>query len=255
MRHLQMGVKLQRFCKQFGFYMISDFKDGLGTMLELHEITYGSVFLRLLLAVIIGGILGWERGRKNRPAGLRTYMLVCLGAAVVMMTNQYVTQCLGTGDPVRMGAQVISGIGFLGAGSIVVTQRNQIRGITTAAGLWAAACVGLAIGIGFYEIALLGGLVIFFVLTFVHRIDDLSRKMSNVLDVYIELRGKETMTKFIKDLRDAGLTLSNLQLENDSTGSENFAFIGTVKSLEQRPRDSIICFLRHVQDVEFVEEL
>ncbi|WP_278658140.1 MgtC/SapB family protein [Ruthenibacterium lactatiformans] len=224
-------------------------------MLELHEITYGSVLLRLLLATIIGGILGWERGRKNRPAGLRTYMLVCLGAAIVMMTNQYVTQCLGTGDPVRMGAQVISGIGFLGAGSIMVTQRNQIRGITTAAGLWASACVGLAIGIGFYEIALLGGLVIFFVLTFVHRIDELSRKMSNVLDIYVELSGKETMTKFIRNLRDAGLVLSNLQLESDSTSGESFAFIATVKSLEQRPRDSIIDFLRHVQNVEFVEEL
>ncbi|RGD17702.1 MgtC/SapB family protein [Subdoligranulum sp. AM23-21AC] len=224
-------------------------------MLELHEITYSSVLLRLLLATIIGGILGWERGRKNRPAGLRTYMLVCLGAAIVMMTNQYVTQCLGTGDPVRMGAQVISGIGFLGAGSIMVTQRNQIRGITTAAGLWASACVGLAIGIGFYEIALLGGLVIFFVLTFVHRIDELSRKMSNVLDIYVELSGKETMTKFIRNLRDAGLVLSNLQLESDSTSGESFAFIATVKSLEQRPRDSIIDFLRHVQNVEFVEEL
>lgn len=224
-------------------------------MLELHEITYSSVLLRLLLATIIGGILGWERGRKNRPAGLRTYMLVCLGAAIVMMTNQYVTQCLSTGDPVRMGAQVISGIGFLGAGSIMVTQRNQIRGITTAAGLWASACVGLAIGIGFYEIALLGGLVIFFVLTFVHRIDELSRKMSNVLDIYVELSGKETMTKFIRNLRDAGLVLSNLQLESDSTSGESFAFIATVKSLEQRPRDSIIDFLRHVQNVEFVEEL
>ena len=224
-------------------------------MLELHEITYSSVLLRLLLATIIGGILGWERGRKNRPAGLRTYMLVCLGAAIVMMTNQYVTQGLGTGDPVRMGAQVISGIGFLGAGSIMVTQRNQIRGITTAAGLWASACVGLAIGIGFYEIALLGGLVIFFVLTFVHRIDELSRKMSNVLDIYVELSGKETMTKFIRNLRDAGLVLSNLQLESDSTSGESFAFIATVKSLEQRPRDSIIDFLRHVQNVEFVEEL
>ena len=224
-------------------------------MLELHEITYSSVLLRLLLATIIGGILGWERGRKNRPAGLRTYMLVCLGAVVVMVTTQYVAQCLGTGDPVRMGAQVISGIGFLGAGSIMVTQRNQIRGITTAAGLWASACVGLAIGIGFYEIALLGGLVIFFVLTFVHRIDELSRKMSNVLDIYVELNGKETITKFIRNLRDAGLVLSNLQLESDSTSGESFAFIATVKSLEQRPRDSIIDFLRHVQNVEFVEEL
>ena len=138
-------------------------------MLQLRELTYSSMLIRLLMAVVIGGILGLERGRKNRPAGLRTYMLVCLASAIVMMTNQYVTQCMGTGDPVRMGAQVISGIGFLGAGSIVVTQRNQIRGITTAAGLWASAAVGLAVGIGFYEVAIAGGLAVFSALTVVEK--------------------------------------------------------------------------------------
>ena len=143
-------------------------------MLELRDLTYASAALRLLLAVLVGGILGIERGRKNRPAGLRTYMLVCLGATTVMMTNQYVTQCMGTGDPVRMGAQVISGIGFLGAGSIMVTGRNQIRGITTAAGLWAAACIGLAIGIGFYEIGIASGILVFIVLTALHGLDTVS---------------------------------------------------------------------------------
>ncbi len=225
-------------------------------MIQFHEITYISVLLRLLLATIIGGILGWERGRKNRPAGLRTYILVCLGSCIVMMTNQYVTQCLGSGDPVRMGSQVISGIGFLGAGSIMVTQRNQIRGITTAAGLWAAACIGLAVGIGFYELAFLGGMVIFFVLTFVHRIDEFSRKTSSVLDVYIELTCKEAMPQFIKSLRDSGLLLSNLQLENDTLGTNDvFVFIATIKSLEQRPRESVVDFLRHMKYVEFIEEL
>lgn len=139
----------------------------------IREITYGTIFFRLFLSIVIGGVLGLERGRKSRPAGLRTYILVCLGSTVVMMTNQYVSQCMNTGDPVRMGAQVLSGIGFIGAGSIMKTGRNQVRGITTAAGLWAAACIGLAIGIGFYEVAIAGGILIFIVLSLMQNIRDL----------------------------------------------------------------------------------
>ena len=118
--------------------------------MELREVTYFAVALRIFAAVIIGGILGLERGMKNRPAGMRTYMLVCVGSCVIMLTNQYIYQVCGTGDPVRMGAQVVSGIGFLGAGTIIVTRRNQIKGLTTAAGLWSAAGVGLALGVGFF---------------------------------------------------------------------------------------------------------
>ena len=107
--------------------------------MQLREVTLLAVVLRIFLSVLIGGLIGLERGLKNRPAGLRTYMVVCLGACLVMLTNQYVCQVFGTGDPVRMGAQVVSGIGFLGAGTIIVTKRNQIKGLTTAAGLWASA--------------------------------------------------------------------------------------------------------------------
>ena len=115
--------------------------------MEFRELTYLAVGLRVLAAVIIGGLIGIERGMKNRPAGMRTYMTVCLGSCLVMMTNQYIYQMYSIGDPVRMAAQVVSGIGFLGAGTIVVTRRSQIKGLTTAAGLWASAAVGLAVGI------------------------------------------------------------------------------------------------------------
>lgn len=127
----------------------------------LQGINLVSVPVRIALSLLVGGLLGIERGRKNRPAGFRTYMLVCLGSTLVMMTNQYVYQTFSTSDPVRLGAQVISGIGFLGAGTIIVTGRNQIKGITTAAGMWTAAACGLAIGIGFYYGAILGGATIF----------------------------------------------------------------------------------------------
>ena len=129
-----------------------------------HEVTYLSVAVRIVCAVVIGGIIGMERSIKNRPAGLRTYMLVCVGACLIMLTNQYIYQMTGTGDPMRLGAQVVSGIGFLGAGTIVVTKHNQIKGLTTAAGLWAAAGVGLALGIGFYEAAVVAAITIYAVL-------------------------------------------------------------------------------------------
>lgn len=225
-------------------------------MLTLRTLTYGAITMRILLAIVIGGILGLERGRKNRPAGLRTYMLVCLGSAIVMMTNQYVYQVFGTSDPVRLGAQVISGIGFLGAGSIIVTQRNQIRGITTAAGLWAAACLGLAIGIGFYEVALLGGFMILITLSVMQKFNAFTKKNSNVIDIYVELKSHESITKFVQYIRDCGLTMSNLQLENDSlSASEGIAFIVTIKSKAKKLGINMRETLRKIPDLKFIEEL
>ena len=139
--------------------------------LELREVTYLAIAIRILAAVICGGLIGLERGMKNRPAGMRTYMLVCVGSCIVMLTNQYVVQFLG-GEPTRLAAQVVSGIGFLGAGTIIVTRRNQIKGLTTAAGLWSAAGIGIALGIGFYEVALIGSFAIFAVMTLLQKMDN-----------------------------------------------------------------------------------
>lgn len=226
---------------------------------ELRQITYLSLLLRVLTAIVVGGVLGLERGRKNRPAGLRTYMLVCLGSAVVMMTNQYISQCTGTGDPVRMGAQVISGIGFLGAGSIMVTRRNQIRGLTTAAGLWSAACVGLAIGVGFYELALLGGITIFVVLTVIHRVDSYSRRRSRVFDVFVELSGRDKVPQFIRYLRKRELTMSNLQMESEPYGAgwdDSVAFVATLRiNSGGASREKILEDLRRLPELLYIEEL
>lgn len=105
------------------------------------------VLARVLLAMLLGGALGLERERKHRPAGLRTYMIVCMSSALVMLTGEYVFRLYGSGDPTRLAAQVISGIGFLGAGTIITTSRHVV-GLTTAAALWASACIGLACGRG-----------------------------------------------------------------------------------------------------------
>ena len=120
--------------------------------LRTGEIGWLTVAVRLVLAVFCGGFIGLERERKRRPAGFRTHILICLGAAMTTLTSQFLALNLGANtDTARLGAQVIAGVGFIGAGTIIVTKRRQVKGLTTAAGLWTAAIVGLCCGAGFFE--------------------------------------------------------------------------------------------------------
>jgi len=119
---------------------------------SLRDISLVSTVLRLLLAFVCGGLIGLEREFKRRAAGFRTHILICLGAAVASLTSQFLFLELHYAtDVARLGAQVVAGIGFIGAGAILVTRRQRVKGLTTAAGLWAAAIAGLCLGAGFYE--------------------------------------------------------------------------------------------------------
>ncbi len=224
--------------------------------MELREVTYLAVGVRIAAAVLIGGFLGLERGMKNRPAGLRTYMLVCVGACLIMLTNQYIFQVFGTGDPVRMGAQVVSGIGFLGAGTIVVTRRNQIKGLTTAAGLWTAAGVGLALGIGFYEAAVCGGIAVFVIITLLQRMDNNMHRRSKQVEAYIELSREISLGDFLRVVRDNGLEISNVQREQGADGdTKNRAYIGTIKAQKRGNHEEILEIVQEIPGVAYLEEL
>lgn len=223
--------------------------------MELREVTYLAVVLRVLTSILIGGVIGLERGMKNRPAGMRTYMVVCLGACLVMLTNQYIFQVAGTGDPVRMGAQVVSGIGFLGAGTIVVTRRSQIKGLTTAAGLWAAAGVGLALGIGFYEAALTAAFGVFSVMTLLQRLDSRLHRKTRTVEAYVELEKDVPLGDFLRKLRDLGLDVRDVQRESGATESGNRAYIATLKSLRRRNHVEIADEVRALPGVAYLEEL
>ena len=224
--------------------------------MEVREITYLAVAVRILAAVIIGGFLGLERGMKNRPAGLRTYMLVCVGACLIMLTNQYIFQVYSTGDPVRMGAQVVSGIGFLGAGTIVVTRRNQIKGLTTAAGLWTAAGVGLALGIGFYEAALVGGFAVFAVITLLQRMDNNMHRKSKQVEAYIELSQETSLGDFLRAVHENELEISNVQKEQGAdTDTGNRAYIATLKAKKRSNHQVILDIVQTIPGVVYMEEL
>jgi putative Mg2+ transporter-C (MgtC) family protein len=215
-----------------------------------------SIILRIVVAIVFGGVIGFERGIKNRPAGMRTYMLVALGSAIVMMTNQYANQAYGAGDIVRMGAQVVSGIGFLGAGTIIVTHRNQIKGLTTAAGLWSAACMGLAVGLGLYELALVGGFMIFVVLTLLHNLDNRMRRRTRMVEIYVELCPEYSIGDFISYAHEKGIATSALQIEHDNVISgKGRAFVITLKSKSRMNHTQIIDTMKELEAISYIEEL
>ena len=224
--------------------------------MELRELTYLSIALRIAAAFVMGGALGWERERRSRAAGLRTYMLVCVGACIIMLTNQYIYQVFHTGDPVRMGAQVVSGIGFLGAGTIVVTKQNQIKGLTTAAGLWAAAAVGLALGIGFYEAAFIGGLLIFLILTAMHTLDSHIRKNAQRVAIYAEVDNHINVGQIARAIRALNVEITSIQLDEEHVPSEHIrAFLIVLRKNKKIKREDLFNDIQKIEGVIYIEEL
>lgn len=223
----------------------------------LHEVNTISIIVRLMLATVISGIIGVERGSKRRPAGFRTHMLVGIGSTIVMLTGQYMVQELGlTTDASRLGAQVISGIGFLGAGTIIVIGRNQVKGLTTAAGLWACACMGLTAGIGFYEGAIIGGLFLFFVMMGLHRLDEYVQIHSKVLDIYIEVDDMSTLSRLMEFMKSEGTRISNLEIHRMK--QENYQTVGALMTLtitKQYDHISYILHLHEMNGVRAIEEI
>ena len=188
----------------------------------LREINTASIIIRLTLAVIFSGIIGLERGRKRRPAGLRTHILVCVGSTVVMITSQYMTDILGnTGDIARLGAQVISGIGFLGAGTIIIDGKNKVKGLTTAAGLWACACMGLAIGAGFYSGAIIGCLFIASVTAVLSKLDKRINRNSRNITIYILVNSTKAASKLLKDIQSTNVKISDIEISNNNVSSND----------------------------------
>ena len=149
-----------------------------------------TIIIRLVLAAVFGGIIGIERGRQRRAAGLRTHILVCIGATLAVMVGFFSTLVLGNtqADPMRVSAQVISGIGFLGVGTIIVKGRYQITGLTTAAGLWVTAAIGIALGAGFYEGAIVAFGISILTVVALHKFERRVNKHHSSFGIYVEVR-------------------------------------------------------------------
>ena len=221
----------------------------------LIELSFVTVLLRLLLAVLCGGAVGLERERKGRPAGFRTHILVCVGASLCMMTNQYLLQFIGSTDTARLGAGVLTGISFLGAGTIMVTGQRQVKGLTTAAGLWASAAMGLAIGVGFYEAALLACAVIFIVERALQNVSCQRQRVKH-MELYLELRDTHALGELIATLRSRNLKAEDVDIIKPETAEKPslIAFI-TLRSSEAVSSEDVLTMLRGLDAVLCAEEM
>lgn len=197
----------------------------------LSELTLLSIILRTFLAMMLGGILGYEREKRHRPAGFRTYLVVCLGSTLAMMVGLFISATTQTSDAGRIPAQVISGIGFLGAGTILVTRQNQVRGLTTAAGLWSVACLGLALGAGFYTGAMVSFAAIWISIRLLRIVDrHLHASNSDLVALRVEFSAMSDMSNFIAFAKGRGCIVENLEMSRIRNGDDT-AVISSVITL------------------------
>lgn len=227
---------------------------------EIYELSGLTITFRVVLAIFVGGLIGTERDIKNRAAGIRTHMLVCLGAAVVMMTNQYVVESFPESnlDITRMGAQVVSGIVFLGAGTILVTSHNRIRGLTTAAGLWAAATLGLAIGIGFYEMALIGSFAILFIVIFLRPFKRFVQERTESTHFTLLIYTVDGLDDFLEFTSDEEVKLLNMNIEkehNEKGETTGTIIKATIELAPESNKEDFIKYLKALEGVSHVVEI
>ena len=186
----------------------------------LRDITTVSVLVRLFFAVICGGAIGIEREHKRRTAGFRTHILICLGAAMTTMISQFLLYNMHLYTDIgRLGAQVIAGIGFIGAGTIIVTKRRQVKGLTTAAGLWTCAIIGLAIGAGYFEAALISTIIILLAEIFFSRFEYWVLENAKNINIYVEYTGNENLDSVIRLLKSYRVVIIDLEITKSGVNS------------------------------------
>lgn len=216
-----------------------------------------SIIARLVGAMFVGIIIGLNREMKNRGAGVKTHVLVCVGAALTMMTGEYILHQFPESkvDLTRIGAQVVSGVGFLGVGTIIVTGRNHVRGLTTAAGLWACACAGLAIGIGFFEGTTVALMIIMFTLYILDLLDREVHRKSIYHDYYIEFEDNQSVTDFLAFMRDSKIHFTNFNLSRGANKTDGPVITFTVQLPVGEPSKLFFDKLDSDEKIKFAHKL
>ena len=213
-----------------------------------------TVTVRLALAVICGGFIGIERERKRRPAGFRTHILICLGAAMATLTSQYIALELKMyTDMARLGAQVIAGIGFIGAGTIIVTKRRQVKGLTTAAGLWAAAIVGLCCGAGFIEGALLATVIIMIVELLLVKVEYFVVSTAKTVNLCVEYIDNEKLGNIVDTIKNQNSYINDMEITKTASG--HFSAVFAVKMRRKKAHQVMMTMIAKLDGVVSVEEL
>ena len=214
-----------------------------------------NVLIRIVVSMLLGVFIGIDRGVKRRGGGARTTTTVCLGATLVMLLEQYVQQMFpGTGDMTRMAAQVVSGVGFLGAERMLVSGR-QIKGRTSAAGIWFSACVGLAVGIGFLDGAVI---VTFLLILMLHIIPGIERKVyahSRYMTLHMELEDDMLVTEIFHRLKEDGCVIDTFDTDKPKAKRLPRVIDTVILVPRKKLKDDYLMELREIPGVISVEEM
>lgn len=222
----------------------------------IQEFNAVSIFIRLLLSVVLGGLLGMERSQKHQAAGVRTFSLVCLGSAMIVLTNEFICIKCGGGDTSRMAAQVISGIGFLGAGNIMVTSNHRIKGLTTASCLWISAILGLCIGSGLIIISLFCFLILMGTLHGLTRYNDWISQNSPLLSLYLEVDSKQGIDELRSYAKKNYYVIKSIHRKREEPLMHNDLCVSVEIDLAKNVNhEQILSDLDNISAIHYVEEI
>lgn len=222
---------------------------------DFSEWTIQNLILRVVVSMLLGGVIGLDRGMKHRGAGTKTITVVCLASTLVMLTEQYIQiNFPGLANMNRLAAQVISGVGFIGVGTIIIS-KHRVRGLTTAATLWASACVGLAVGIGFIEGGVLITAVMLLSLHVLPFVERFATRHSRYCNVFLDLERSQDLHTVIQDLKKAGIAIDSMDMsENRGTGEDISVHLVLYvkKAMEQTEIYDILTKSNKVTSVDFL---
>lgn len=225
-------------------------------ILYCEEFSMVSAAIRLVLAALLGAIIGIERGTKRRPAGMRTFSIVCLGSALAMLSNEFMHQMYPDAvDPTRLAAQVISGIGFLGVGTIVVTGKNYVRGLTTAATLWTTATLGIAIGAGFIRVALWAFALIMLIITVLVKFSKVQEEHNRIVNLTLEVEKEQGIHSVMEYIQEKQYFIFSLEKSGKAAVVPKASVITIELDMKKRySHEELIRELSSMEFVYFVEE-
>ena len=218
-----------------------------------------SILLRIFISILFSAIIGWERSTKRHAAGLRTFMLISLASTMAMLLDLFLIAKFSIEFPM-VSAAVVVGIAIISSNSILFSSKNQIKGLTTAAGLWTVGFIGLLIGAGFYTVSILAFVAMMFCLSMFPRMERHFKNRSNHFEVHLELKSKENLQSFVATIRKLGLRIDDIEVNPAyiNSGLSVYSVALTIQSKELKKYKShseIIDALRSIDYIYHIEEM
>lgn len=218
-----------------------------------------SILLRIALTVLFSAIIGWERSTKRHAAGLRTFMLISLASTMAMLLDQFMMKSMQLTIPIISGAVVV-GIAIISSNSILFSSKSQIKGLTTAAGLWTVGFMGLLIGAGFYTVSIISFIAMMLCLSIFPRMERYFKNKSNHFEVHLELKNKENLQSFVATIRKLGLRIDDIEVNPAyiNSGLSVYSVALTIQSSElkkYKTHSEIIDALRSIEYIHHIEEM